>query len=113
LSGSATVGPVASDTTYTLTCTGAGGTAISSTTVATRTARLSWEPSADLGDVSGFRLRYGTQSGNYLATVDITDPRRRSHTLNLQPGTYYFAIAPINASGAEGTPSNEVSKSIL
>ncbi len=114
-SGTATRGPLSADTTFTLTCTGPGGSAVSSRSVMTRTARLSWlAPNGDTtpDGVTGYRLFYGTAPRTYGSQLDLNDPDARSHTLSLSPGTFYFAVAPLTVGGAQGALSNEASKMI-
>jgi hypothetical protein len=71
-------------------------------------ATLSW--TASTGEVTGYRLYYGTSAGSYTKNVDVgnvvsysTDP------LLLTEGTlYYFAVTAYNSAGESGY-SNEVS----
>lgn len=67
-----------------------------------------WDASSD-SNVSGYRLRYGTISGNPAQPIDVG----RSTTavvLNLNDGTtYFFTVIAYNAAGLESNPSNEIS----
>jgi hypothetical protein len=65
-----------------------------------------------LATLSGFRIYYGTASGNYVQTVQIADLSARSHVLALPPGTYFFSLAAVDAAGNVSSRSNEVSKTI-
>ncbi|MEI8342461.1 MAG: Ig-like domain-containing protein [Verrucomicrobiota bacterium] len=69
---------------------------------------LAWNPSSD-SSVTGYRLHYGTTSGTYTTTLDLG--KTSTVTLsNLTPGIpYYFVVTAYNASGAESTPTNEIS----
>ncbi len=114
MSGTVTTGPITADTTFSLSCGGGPGTALATTTVSTRTARLTWQaPSvADAATIAGFRVDYGNAPGNYDAGVSIADRSVRSTTLTLSPGTYYFAMRALDGTGREIARSNEASKTI-
>jgi hypothetical protein len=71
---------------------------------------LAWDPKTG-SDVTGYKVYYGTSSRNYSTSVNVG--RSTTCTLaGLASGTYYFAVTAHYASGAETTPSNEVSKTI-
>jgi hypothetical protein len=74
----------------------------------TAQASLAWDPSPD-STVAGYKLHYGTESGNYTESVDVGNTT--SYTLDsLQPNTeYYFAATAYNDEGAESDYSNEIS----
>jgi hypothetical protein len=113
--GTATVAPTAIDSTFVLSCSGAGGSAVSSAQVSLRAARLSWR-SADeqvsVGDITGFRIFHGTAPGAYGPPTAVSDKSARELEMGLSPGTHYFAVAPLLAGGSVGPLSNEVSKVI-
>jgi predicted phage tail protein len=71
---------------------------------------LTWHPPASDGGspVTGYKIYYGTSSGNY--TTNITVGNVTNYTItNLTNGQkYYFAVSAINGAG-EGARSNEVS----
>src|SRR5690348_15385511 len=70
---------------------------------------LSWDPSGS--NVAGYRLYYGSPSGNYSQIVDVGNVT--SFTLNLRHGrTYYFVVSAYDDTGAESGPSNEVAFSL-
>ena len=94
-----------------VTCSGASGDAVSNATVTVRSAQLSW--TSDEFGLAGFRLYYGTTSRAYTQQQDYMDPSVTSVTLDLAPGTYYFAVTAIGADGAESGYSNEVSKTVM
>ena len=82
-------------------------------------ATLSWDPpttnvdGTSLDDLAGYKIYYGTSSGNYTGMIDITDPQKSDHTIeNLASGTYYFVATAYDTSGNESDFSNEVSKTI-
>jgi len=64
VSGIETVGPLTVDTTFTLSCTGAGGMAEQSVTVTASplSASISWDPNPSSQNVAGYKLYYGTTS---------------------------------------------------
>ncbi len=67
---------------------------------------LTWE--AATGDITGYRLYYGTSRGNYLFNKDVGDVTQYPvSNLSLSPGnTYYFVVRAYNESG-ESNNSNE------
>ena len=77
----------------------------------TNTDGSSLNPATDL---SLYKIYYGTASLTYTTVVNITNPGTTtiSQTLNLSPGTYYFAVTTVDASGQESSYSNEVMKTI-
>lgn len=96
---------------------GGGGTAGSSGGANT-TASLSWDApqtnidGSPVSDLAGYRVYYGTSSGNYTSSVDI-GLANAVVIDSLTPGaTYYFVITTYDASGNESAYSNEVSKTI-
>ena len=69
---------------------------------------LGWNASPDPA-VSGYRVYYGTSSGNYSFSADVG-----SATIEVIPGlasggSYFFAVTAYNAVGVESTFSDEVS----
>lgn len=79
-------------------------------------ATLSWDsPTANadgtpLTDLAGFKVYYGTSSGNYNNFIDVGNVS--SYTLdNIPPGTTtYFAITAYDTEGNESIFSNETNK---
>lgn len=81
------------------------------------TATLSWDApttNADgtsLDDLAGYKIYYGTSSGNYTDMIDITDPKKNNQIVeSLASGTYYFAATAYDTSENESDFSNEVNK---
>ena len=116
-SGSAVVGPVNATSTFTLTCTGSGGTAVSMVSVeAVGSISLSWQAPTDNTDgtpisgISGYRIFYGTSSGAYGSPVDVTGSAT-STVLNLPVDTYFIAMTVLDTNGQESGYSNEVQRS--
>jgi hypothetical protein len=113
------VGPLQNDTTYTLNCTGTGGSAVAMTTVSVRIARLSWEAPTQnvdgsaLTDLAGYRVFWGTSPRNYTQNALVNGPGATSYDVALSAGTWYFAVKARNAAGEESAYSGEVTKSVL
>ncbi len=70
---------------------------------------LAWNASSG-SDVSGYRIYYGTSSGNYTNNTNVG--RYTSCTISSLDTnrTYYFAATAYNSSGQESAFSNQVSK---
>jgi hypothetical protein len=77
----------------------------------TNTDGSSLNPATDL---SLYKIYYGTASLTYTTVVNVINPGTTtiSETLNLSPGTYYFSVTTVDASGQESSYSNEVMKTI-
>ncbi len=79
---------------------------------------LSWTPPAInedgtyITDLAGYKVYYGTTSGNYSGTIDVGN--MISYHLNDLGDrlTYYFAVTAYDTSGNESQYSNEVSRFI-
>jgi methyl coenzyme M reductase alpha subunit len=64
-----------------------------------------------LADIDGFRILYGTESGNYPNIVDINDGTAQSATVNnITTGTYYAVMTTYDTSGLESGYSAEIVK---
>jgi hypothetical protein len=82
---------------------------------ASGSAELSWSPPTErtdgspLGDLAGYRILYGTASGQYDQAADIDNPGvTRFLVEHLAPGRWYFAVTAISADRMESAPSAEV-----
>jgi len=65
-----------------------------------------------LSDLAGYKLYYGTATGNYTSTINVGNVRTYQVN-NLTDGlTYYFAVTAYNTSGNESVYSNEVNKTV-
>lgn len=81
-------------------------------------ATLSWdapttnEDGTPLTDLSGYKIYYGTSSGNYSQSIDVGNIT--TYTVgNLTEGvTYFFVATAYDTSANESNYSNEVSKTI-
>ena len=111
------VGPITAATTYTLSCSGPGGTAIEMLTVAIATTiGLDWVAPTEnvdgtpLTDLAAYRIYYGSGSRSYDDFLDVTDPTATSYAVDVISGTYYVAMTAIDGDGNESAYSNEVIK---
>jgi hypothetical protein len=69
------------------------------------TVKLAWDP---VSGATGYRLHYGTASGNYASNIDATNQTTIT-VLGLTDGvTYFFAVKAYNSSTTSAF-SNEVS----
>lgn len=116
--GTETVGPISAGTTYTLTCTGPGGSIVDMLRISVTSAvGISWVAPTEnvdgtvLTDLAGYRIYYGTESRGYSDMVELMDPGATSHALNLSTGDYHVAMTAIDSDGNESAYSNEVLKS--
>jgi hypothetical protein len=80
---------------------------------------LNWTPPTEntdgspLTNLAGYDIHYGTASGDYTQTVSVSNPGLATYVVdNLTPGTYYFSVGAVNASGAESPLSPEVSATV-
>lgn len=87
------------------------------TAVTDGSATLRWQAPTENTDGSpvinlkGYRIHYGTTSKQYGKTIMINNASvTQYHIENLAPGTYYFAVSAIGASGSESNLSKEVNK---
>ena len=80
---------------------------------------LRWQPpsqrvdgeSLSMSEIAGYRIFYGTRSGDYASVLSIDDP----YTLTIQiddlpVGTYYFVMTTVDTSGMESGYSREAVK---
>ncbi len=81
--------------------------------MAAGTATISWDKSQE-PDIKGYKIFYGTESGNLTDYMEVDSPDKTSYTFDdLQEGkTYYFYVVAVDFGGQESEPSDEVSKSI-
>lgn len=117
--GRETVGPMHRSATFSLTCSGAGGNAVSMVSIVLNDrVTLNWQaPSQNddgsrLVDLASYRIYYGLESGAYEHSIDVSQASASSHSLNLPSGDYYFAMTAVDTSGNESRYSNEVTRRI-
>jgi hypothetical protein len=121
-SGSSSTAALTAATTYTLTCTGTGGSASENVTVAVTpptngSASLSWAPptqdtnGSPLTTLTGYTVYYGTSQGSLAQSVTVSGASTTSYTLTgLTTGTWYFAVAADASDGTQSAMSNIGSK---
>ena len=81
------------------------------------TAALRWTPPTQntdgsaLTNLAGYRISYGTSPTALVQTIQVANPGATAYTVSgLAPGTHYFAVRAVAASGTESSNSNVVSK---
>jgi len=83
------------------------------------TATLSWDApttNADgtpLDDLVGYKIYYGTSSGNYTESIDVGNVTNYQVKDLLSGTKYYVAVTAYDATGKESDFSNEDSRTIL
>ena len=66
-----------------------------------------------LTDLAGYKIFYGTSSGNYDHEVRIDNPGMTTYVFdNLVPNTYFFAAKSFNTSGVDSDYSGEAVRSV-
>ena len=66
-----------------------------------------------LQDLEGYKIHYGTESQNYTADISVDNPTVTTYLVSTLPaGKYFFAVTAYNSSGAESSPSDEVSATL-
>ena len=77
---------------------------------ASQSVNLAWDPNSEQ-DLAGYRVYFGTGSGNYTQTMEVATPS--STVPGLTEGVvYYFAVTAYNTEGEESGYSNEVSYAV-
>ncbi len=75
-------------------------------------ATLAWTANQE-GDLAGYKVYYGNQSGKYTANLDVGNVTTYT-VANLPDGNYYyFALTAYNTGGSESGFSQEVSTNPL
>jgi hypothetical protein len=66
-----------------------------------------------LTDLAGYKLYYGTATGDYPNVIDIADPSALSYVVDsLPPGDYFFVATAYNTALVESIYSNEATKTV-
>jgi hypothetical protein len=71
-----------------------------------RTITIAWDPSPTEA-VIGYRVNYGTQSGQYTNIVDVGGATSADLPNMIDGTTYFFAIVAYTAAGEASEPSSE------
>ena len=74
-------------------------------------ATLTWNPNTE-SDLAGYKLHYGTASGNYSVHLDVHNVTTYTVTGLTDGQSYYFAATAYDASGHESGYSNQVSYAV-
>ena len=116
-SGNQTVGPLTSNSTFSVTCSNLRGSAIVMVTVSiSGELSLNWVAPAEnvdgsaLTDLAGYRIYYGERSRDYSGQEAVNDPDITSISISAPAGSYYVAMTAIDTQGNESGYSNEVLK---
>ena len=66
-----------------------------------------------LADIASYKLRYGTEPGNYTAVINIDDPSITKYAIEgLKDGAYYLSVTVQLNNGLESGYSNEIFREI-
>jgi len=82
------------------------------------TVTLTWQPPTQYSDgtalaVAGYNIYYGSASQSYSQTIKVSNPGLATYVVdNLPAGTYYFAIAAYDSTGAQSNFSSEVAAAV-
>jgi hypothetical protein len=86
---------------------------------ATGSLTLSWTPptrSADgspLDDLAGYRIRWGTQTGDRPNLLELNNPGVSSYVVDsLAPGSYFLTVFAVDTSNNESEASNEANGTV-
>ncbi|MBI5588815.1 MAG: PKD domain-containing protein [Deltaproteobacteria bacterium] len=91
---------------------------LNSSAVFAGTATLSWTApttNADgtaLTDLAGYKVYYGTSTGNYTQTINVGNVMTYQVASLTDGGTYYFSVTAYDTAGNESGYSTEVSKTV-
>ncbi len=73
-----------------------------------RTFDLTWQANNET-NIAGYRVHYGTASGNYPQHIDVAKNTTSAEVGNLSDdGTYFFAVTAYNNFGLESRASQEI-----
>lgn len=79
---------------------------INTSTAQDNTVTLAWDANPE-PDVVGYRIHYGTESGNHTVTIDA-GPALTLTIDNLETRRYYAVATAYNSAGLESLPSIEI-----
>ena len=93
--------------------------AVQAVQTVTGSPTISWTPpnsntdNSPLTNLAGYRIYYGTSSGNLTQVLDLPNPGISNGVVeNIAPGTWYFAVTSYNSSNIESERSSVTSKTI-
>ncbi len=118
VSGVYTVGPVASTTSYELSCENAEASVQERVTVTVVSKVLRWRPPSRnvdgslLTDLAGYVIYWGVESFNYTDSHRLESPNATQWLVDAPPGSYYIAMTAFDSEGNESAFSNEILKVI-
>lgn len=86
---------------------------------ATGSLSLSWTPptlnadGSSLDDLAGYRIRWGTQTGNLPNLQEVDNPGISRFVIDeLAAGDYFFTVSAVDTSDNESVPSNEATGTV-
>jgi len=89
--------------------------AVTAATAVAGNVSVSWIPptvnddGSTLTDLAGYKIHYGTQTGNYTGTVTVANAGVSRYELESLPaGQIFIAMTSLNAAGAESAFSPEI-----
>jgi hypothetical protein len=103
-----------------VTGSGSGGSGGTGGTGGTVTGTMSWTAPTTYTDgsviigLAGYKIYYGTASGNYTGSINVVGKNSTSMPAATlvsavpAPGTYYIAVTAYDSSGIESDYSNEI-----
>ena len=113
------MGPITASTTFTLSCTGTGGSAVQMVSVsALGEISISWVAPTEnvdgtpLTDLTSYRIYYGTESRAYSSSIEITNASATSHSFNAASGDYFVTMTALDGEGNESAYANEIVRSV-
>jgi len=119
MEGSATVGPISQQTTYTLTCKNSSYSTVAMVGVSVYdSVTLNWKPPTTridgtlLTNPTGYRIHIGTDSREYTRRIRVWDPAVSTRSIQLPPGSYFIAMTTLDQDGVESRYSNEVIRKV-
>ena len=119
LTGNEQIGPLNSSTSFTLSCSGAGGTVVELLTIGVNgSVTLQWSAPTEnidgspLTDLAGFRIYSLDSTGVYNVVAELNDPGLTSYALDIAIGSYQFVMTAIDSDGNESGFSNSVVKTV-
>lgn len=74
---------------------------------ASTSVQLAWGANTE-PDLAGYRILYGTTSGNYTRTIDVGNVTTYVVSALIANTTYYFTVVAYDQAGNVSEPSNEI-----